>query len=134
ESAEVRDAADAMREALQKYQIELAYRDDLYEAVQAYTASAEAKALAGEDARLLEWTLRDYRRAGFGLPMAEREQVKELFKKLVEIGIAFRRNIDTYEDAIWVTREGLAGLPDAYVDGLKSEERDGKTVYRVSLD
>jgi thimet oligopeptidase len=134
ESAEVRAAADHLREALEKYEIELSFREDLYAAITAYQASPEAAALTGERKRLLEWTLRDYRRDGFGLPPEQRRRVRQLKERLVELGLVFQRNIDTYEDALWLSREELAGLPAAFVERLRSEQRDGQTLYRVSLD
>ncbi len=134
EDAAVRAAADGLREALEKYEIELSFREDLYDAVQEYARAPEAQSLAAENKRLLEWTLRDYRRDGFELPPEQRPRVKELKNRLVELGLAFQRNIDTYDDAILVTREELAGLPDSYISGLKTEERDAQTIYRVSLD
>jgi thimet oligopeptidase len=130
----VRASADKLREELEKYAIELSFREDLYAAVVAFSKTPEAAALTGERKRLLEWTLRDYRRDGFGLAPEQRAQVKALKARLVELGLQFQRNIDTYEDAIWATREQLAGLPDAYIESLRTEERDGVTHYRVSLD
>ncbi len=134
EDAGVRAAADQLREAMEKYEVELGFREDVYQAVVQYSKTLEAQSLTGEDRRLLDWTLRDYRRDGFDLPAEKRERVKALKNRLVELGLAFQRNIDTYEDAILVTREQLAGLPDAYIDHLKTEEQDGRTLYCVSLD
>ncbi len=131
---DVRAAADTMREALEKYAIELSFREDLYQAVMAFAQSEEARGLEGESKRLLEHTLRDFRRDGFALPVEQRRRVRELKERLVELSVTFQRNIDTYDDAILVTREDLKGLPDSYIDGLRTEERDGVTVYRVSLD
>src|SRR5438132_3630 len=45
----VRAAADDLREALEKYEIELGYREDLHQAVKEYAASSEAASLSGED-------------------------------------------------------------------------------------
>src|SRR5690606_8130335 len=52
----------------------------------------------------------------------------------VELGIAFRKNIDEWQDAIHVTREELDGLPEAFIEGLSTVDEDGETRYRVSLD
>ncbi len=134
EDAEVRAAADTLREALEKYEIELGFREDVYNAVQDYAQTPEAASLTGEDRRVLEFTLRDYRRDGFDLPSEQRGKVKELKTRLVELGLQFQRNIDTYDDAILISREELIGLPDAYISGLKTEQKDGQTLYRVSLD
>jgi thimet oligopeptidase len=130
----VRNAADALREALEKYEIELGFREDLYEAVLEFAGTDEAKALTGERKRLLDWTLRDYKRDGFGLPAEQRARVRELKQRLVELDVAFRRNIDTYEDAILVTDEELVGLPDSYIGGLQTVESHGPPLYKVSLD
>src|SRR5947208_10838827 len=54
EDDKVRTAADALREALEKYEIELSFREDLFQAVHEYAALPEAGNLAGEDKRLLE--------------------------------------------------------------------------------
>jgi thimet oligopeptidase len=134
EDADVRAAADSLREELEKFEIELSFREDIYQAVREFAATPEAASLTGEDKRYLEFTLRDYRRDGFDLAPEIRPKVKELKNRLVELGVQFQRNIDTYEDAILVTREELIGLPDAYISRLRTEPRDGQTLYRVSLD
>ena len=134
EDAGVRAKADELREALEKYAIELGFREDLYEAVTAYAATEEAAALTGEDRRLLDWTVRDYKRDGFGLDYKDRLRVRTLKERLVELDVLFRRNIDTWDDAVLVTREGLQGLPDAYIEGLRRVKSDGRELYRVSLD
>lgn len=131
---DVRDAAEAMREAMEKFGIELAFREDIHAAVTTLAATPEAHALAGERRRLLDFTLRDYRRNGFDLPDEQRHRIKQLKARLVEFGLAFRRNIDAYDDAILVGRDGLAGLPQSYIERLRTEERDGETRYRVGLE
>jgi len=130
----LREAAREWDEKLDKYMVGLAFREDLYAATRAYAETDDAKGLSGEDARLLEFELRDYRRNGFELPAEQRQRVRELFDRLVELGIQFRNAIDDWEDGIWVRREDLAGLPDAFIDNLKSEEREGEQRYFVSLD
>ncbi|MFN8558610.1 MAG: M3 family metallopeptidase [Dehalococcoidia bacterium] len=132
--AAVRDAAETLRAALERYGVELAFREEIHAAVTAYAGTAEAGALTGERRRLLDRLLRDYRRDGFDLPVARRARVKEIKQRLVTIAIAFRRAIDEYDDGIELTRGQLAGLPQRYVAGLRTVERDGQRRYRVSLD
>jgi thimet oligopeptidase len=129
---EVRNAAVAAEERLSKWLSDLPFRRDLYEAVQAYAATNEARDLTGERARLLEFTLRDLRRAGHALSEGERNEVQELRSRLVELGVAFNRNIDSFEDGLDLTREQLAGLDDGYVERLASGSAEG--TFRVSLD
>ena len=91
---DVRAAADTLREALEKYEVELGFNEALYNAVLDYSRTDEAKHLTGERQRLLEWSLRDYRRDGFDLAPEQRQRVRELKNRLVELGVAFQRNID----------------------------------------
>jgi Zn-dependent oligopeptidase len=130
----LRETAREWDERLSKYAVELGFRENLYGAVKEYASVAAAAALTGEDQRLLERTLRDYRRNGFDLPKAQREQVQALMNRLVELGTEFRKAIDTWDDGIVVDREELAGMPDRWIDGLKTVEADGRTKYRVSLE
>lgn len=132
--APMREAAHEWEQKLDSYSIGLAFRDDLYEATRAFAETEEAATLTGEDARLLERELRDYRRNGFELPPEERERIRELFEKLVALGVDFRKAIDEWDDGILVTRDELAGLPDAYIDALATERVDGEIRYKVSLD
>ena len=131
---DLREAAHEQDQALDQYSVDLSFREDLFGALRDYAGTVEAKALTGDRQRLLEFTLRDYRRIGFELQKDERAGVQELFSELVELGTEFRQNIDQWEDGIVIPRSGLQGLPDAFIDALKTEEVDGETHYRVSLD
>ena len=128
----VRDAAQAAEERQQKWNSDLVFRRPLYEAIEEYAATDEAAALEGEDRRLLEFTQRDFRRAGHALSEEARAEVQRLRTRLVELGVAFNRNIDEFEDGLDLTRDQLAGLPDDYVERLSEGATEG--TYRVSLD
>ncbi|MCA9844943.1 MAG: Zn-dependent oligopeptidase [Dehalococcoidia bacterium] len=130
----LRGAAREWEAKLDKYMVGLGFREDLYAAIQEYAALPEVTTLSGEEARLLEFWQRDYRRNGFELPADEREEVRKLFDRLVDLGNNFRNAIDDWDDGIEVSRRDLAGLPESYIDGLKTLERDGETFYRVSLE
>ncbi len=130
----LRETARDWEERLSKYAVELGFNEDLYGAIKQYALTPEAAALGGEERRLVDRTLLDYKRNGFELPKDKRDHVKELMNRLVELGTEFRRAIDTWDDAIVATREQLAGMPDRWIDGLKTVDEDGVTKYRVSLD
>ena len=130
----LRNAAREWDEKLDKYMVALSFREDLYEAIKAFSITEEARALTGEDARWLAFELRDYRRNGFDLPKEDRQRVRDLFDRLVELDVQFRKNIDDFEDGILVTREQVAMMPDAWVESLAKVEEGGETKYRVSLD
>ena len=130
----LRDTARDWEQRLSKYAVDLGFREDLYDAIREYSERPDAATLSGEEARVLDHTLRDYRRIGFGLPKEQRERVQALMSRLVELGTEFRRAIDEWDDGILATREELAGMPDRWIDGLKTVEDAGTTKYRVSLD
>ena len=132
EDGALRETARAWEERIDKYFVDLSFREDLYAAIKAYAGRGER--LGAEEARLLDHQLRDYRRNGFELPEGERARVRALSDELVTLGVEFQKNINEWDDGIVVPREALAGLPDAFIDSLRTEEADGERRYRVSLD
>ncbi len=129
---EVRAAAKQGEERLAKWGSDVYFRDDLYAAIHEYAATDEAASLTGEHRRLLDFALRDLRRAGHELDQATRERVQELTQRGIELGVRFQQNIDEWEAGILCDREDLVGMPDAWIDGLTVDEETGK--YRVSID
>jgi thimet oligopeptidase len=128
----VRDAAQRAEERITKWYSDLVFRRDLYEAVESFAATPEAAALEGEPARLLEFVRRDLRRAGHALAEEPRSRLQRLRARLVELGVAFTRNIDEFSDGLDLTRDDLDGLPDDYVARLRPGA--APSTFRVSLD
>lgn len=126
----VRDVARVEEERLEKWQVELSFRSDLYTAVKEYSETDDALHLEGEAHRFLEFVLRDFRRAGHELSPEDRAEVQELRERLVELEVAFQRNIAEYEDYLELTDGDLAGLPDDYIDRLPAS---GKGTKRVTM-
>jgi len=130
--AAVRDAGQAAEERITKWRVSLPFRRELFLAVSTFADLPEAAALDGERRRLLDHWLRDFRRAGQTLPEEQRTELEHLREQLVEAEVAFQRNINESRDWIETDRNGLAGMPDSFVERLAPGERDG--TYRVSLD
>ena len=128
---DLRDAGREAEQRIQQWQVGLVFRDDLYAAVSAYADTDDAAALTGERARLLAFVQRDLRRAGHELAPEARAEMQERSERLVEIGVAFQRNLADFDDPLTVTREDLAGMPESYVDGLAEGPDDG--TYLVTL-
>jgi Zn-dependent oligopeptidase len=115
--AAVREASQKAEEDTGNYLIELGKREDLYKAVMAY-ANTHPK-LEGEQKRFLEFTLRDYRRAGMNLPKDRRDELKDVQKKINALGIEFMKNIADDETVVPLTEAELKGTPDDVIKGLK---------------
>jgi len=128
---EVRDAGNAAEERLQKWGVELIFRPELYQAVKSFSETAEAAALEGEPRRFLEFWLRDLRKAGHELEEDSRAEVKRHTERMVEVGIAFQRNIDEHQDHLLVSRVDLEGMPDSYIENLEPGEEAG--TYKIGL-
>ncbi|MGD2102781.1 MAG: M3 family metallopeptidase [Acidimicrobiia bacterium] len=128
---DVRSAAKEAEEKMAKWGSDIYFRDDLNAAVQEYAATQEADSLAGERKRLLDFTLRDLRRAGHELDPETRESVQKMTQRGIELGVRFQQNIDEWDAWILCTREDLAGMPDAFIDGLSLDEETGR--HKVTI-
>ncbi len=133
-NAELRDVAHRQEERLNVFAAGIGFREDIDRALKAYATRAELEALPDDARRLLEFALRDYRRNGLDLNKETRDELQSLQERLVGLGIEFRKKIDDCQDHIEVSREELDGLPDAYIERLRTVEADGAVRYRVGLD
>jgi thimet oligopeptidase len=127
-NAAERDAARAADEAISNWTIELGKREDLYKAVKAY-ADTNPK-LEGEQARLLMFTMRDYRRAGMNLPPQKRAELTELQKNLNKLEIEFGQNIAEDETRVALMSAELKGVPQ---ETLQRHLKMGE-MYLIRLD
>ena len=129
-SEAMRDAATDAVKRLQEWAVGLDYREDVYRAVKAY-ADSQPK-LTGEDARLLEETMRDYRRAGLALPKAQRDEVERLRKELSNVSTDFESNVTKAKKSLKFNRAELAGAPETLftAPGVKT----GDDEYTVQLN
>ncbi len=129
--AEVRAAAVAAGERTAKWGSDLIMRSDLATAIRSYAASEDAQTLDDLKARSLEFWLRDLRRAGHDLDVADRGRLRDLQQRLIELQVAFASNLDEWDDGIEMTRDDLVGMTDAYIDRLDAGESEG--TFRVSM-
>ncbi|MCH8899342.1 MAG: Zn-dependent oligopeptidase [Acidobacteria bacterium] len=130
-NAEVRKAAVAAEETMAKWGNDLVMRPDVAAAIKGYAETVDAANLDGLQARNLEFWLRDLRRAGHDLGGADRDELRKLRQRLIEVQVAYRSNLDEWDDGIDMTLEDLAGLPESYIERLApGSEPD---TYRVSM-
>lgn len=131
-SAAVRDAATDAVKRLQEWAVGLDYREDVYRAVKAY-ADTQPK-LAGEAARLLEETMRDYRRAGLALPKAERDAVERLRKELSNVSTDFDSNVTKAKKSLKFTSAQLDGAPESLLNapGIKTGDDEYTVLVNVT--
>ncbi len=121
--ASMREQATDLIKEFQDWAVGLDYREDVYRSIRAYADTNPQ--LEGEDDRLFNDTLRDYRRAGLELAPEERKAVEQLRKDLSRVSTDFDANITKATAKVQFTREDLEGLPKDFLDqeDLINEER-----------
>jgi thimet oligopeptidase len=131
---EVRTAVHDIMMDMSKKLIDIEYDRDIYISLVEYYEGNfvdEKKKLTKEDIKLLEETVREYRRMGFDLPSATQKKLKTLLKQSSTLGEQFRKNINDYNDYILCTEEELHGLSSRFIETLPRDAHSGK--YIVTL-
>ncbi len=123
----MRDTAREANVQLDNWAIALDYREDIYRTLKAFADTSSA--LDAQQQRLLDFTMRNYRRAGLALPPAERQAVEQLRKDLAELEQQFSVNINEARGPLLFTAEDLAGVPASFLDSPGVRQPDGR--YRV---
>lgn len=130
----VRQAATDIAIEISSQLVDIEYDRDIYTSLLEYyegNFADEKKKLGREDIKLLEETIREYRRMGFDLPDNDQKKLKTLLKKASKLGEQFRKNINDYNDYILCTKEELNGLSDRLIESLPKDQATGK--YMVTL-
>lgn len=128
ENPEHRKKATEAIKKVDEWAVGLDYREDVYRAVKAFAESKPK--LKGEDKRLFDQTLRDYRRAGLHLSKAKRDEVEKLRKELSSATTEFRTNITNAKKSLKFTKDELDGLPDVFLGQVKT----GKNEYTLQAN
>ena len=129
--ADVRDAATGAIKRLSEWQVAIDYRDDVYRALKTF-ADTQPK-LAGEDKKLFDDTLRDYRRAGLELPKDRRDAVENLRKELSALETDFENNVTKAHAELKFTRAELAGVPEDFLAQQGIRTGDDEYTLKASI-
>jgi thimet oligopeptidase len=119
-NADVRDAASDAIKKISDWSVGTDYREDVYAAVKSFAATQPQ--LAGEDKKLFDETLRDYRRAGLDLPREQQDAVEKLRKQLSALETDFENNVTKAHADLKFTKAELAGVPEDFLaqQGIKT--------------
>lgn len=132
--AVMRNACTAQVQVMDEWAVALQYREDVYLACRAYADAlgvGERPPLAGEQRKLLEDTMRDYRRAGFELDAATRKQVEVLQNEHNRLTTTFDTNVTNANETLYFTTEELDGVPENFLKS--SRQDDGRHAVRVTV-
>jgi Zn-dependent oligopeptidase len=120
--AKVRNAAINATQKFNDWAVAIDYRKDVYKAVKAFAATNPK--LQGEDRRLFEDQLRDYKRAGLDLPEDKQKDVENLRKELGKIETLFQINLNNAATPVKFSRSELEGVPDSLVEKFRTAEEE----------
>ena len=126
-NAAMRKAGEDAVKAYQDWAVGIDYREDVYKAIKAF-ANTHPK-LSGEDKKLFDETLRDYRRAGLELAPDKRSEVEQMRKDLSKLGTDFDRNIVDATAPVVFTKAELDGVPEDFFS--KPGVKVGDDAYTV---
>src|SRR5215471_11288115 len=123
----MRAAGENAVKVFQDWAVGIDYREDVYKALKAFADTKPQ--LSGEDKKLFDETMRDYRRAGLALPPEKRKEVEDLRKQLAKLGTDFDTNIVNAKTPLVFTKAELDGVPDSFFGspGIKT----GDDAYTV---
>ncbi|MBW9122222.1 Zn-dependent oligopeptidase [Microbacterium trichothecenolyticum] len=116
--AEVRETAESQVQAAESLSAARLLNRDLWGAF----ADASTEALDADQTRLLTHLLRDFRRGGVELDEADRERARRLVDRDTELSLAFSRNIRDGRREITLPADGLAGMPQDFIDAHPADE------------
>lgn len=126
--SDLRDVGTAAEALVDNWSIEFGKREDIYAAVKEYAATNPQ--LDTLQQRMLDETMRDYRRSGMDLSGEDRARLIEIEKELAKLGTAFSKTIREDDSTVLLTADELKGVPADVVAGI---ERSGD-LYACSLD
>jgi oligopeptidase A len=134
---ELRAAHNAARPEVNAFFAGIPLRPRLWDVLQAYSRTADARALTGPRARFLKKTVDDFRRNGADLGEEPKARLRAISRELAELTSRFAQNVldSTAEWERIVTEEGdLAGLPESAILAARdSAEKKGKAGHRFTL-
>lgn len=122
-----RESARAADELVNNWSIQLGKREDLFQAIKAFADTHPT--LTPLQQRLLNFTLRDYRRAGMDLPKATRDHLQQIEEKVGKLQIDFNQNVADDPTILLLTHDDLKGVPD---NKLTQFQKSG-SLYMIPL-
>lgn len=127
QDADERAAGLASEVTVTNWHTDLGKNEALYEAIKGFAESNPS--LDSDEKRLLEFTLRDFRRDGMNLSPAKRDALAKIQKQLNEISIEFDTNLREDATHVPLTRRELPGMDGDY---RRTLEKSGD-IYLVGM-
>ncbi|MBI3679523.1 MAG: M3 family metallopeptidase [Acidobacteria bacterium] len=136
-SKEMRAAHNAVEPKVSEFHARIPLNEGLWNALQEYAATQEAKALTGVRKRYLDKTLDYFRRHGAGLDAAGKQRLAEIDVELAQLTTKFSEHVldstNAFEELI-ADESRLAGLPESAIAAAAAGARaKGRSGWRFTL-
>jgi thimet oligopeptidase len=118
----MRSAGLDATQKIDEFLVGIDYRKDVYRSIKAYLDTNPH--LEGQDARLVEFAVRSYKRAGLSLPDEKQQKVEALRKQLASIQSHYLVNANNAAAPLKFTKEELEGVSDDFLKQTKTAENE----------
>ena len=131
----LRDASTEAKRLFDEFAIETALREDLFLLVDAVMKKEQDENILDvEDRLFLDEEHRRFLSNGLSLPAGlQRESFKRIKQRLSELSIAFRKNLNEENRAIWFSLQELDGVPDDVLGRLERGQDGGENEGKLRL-
>jgi thimet oligopeptidase len=129
----VRDASSAANAQIDKHQVELTARRDVYERLAALRSKIESGAVSADSIqrRLLRKMCEDCERQGVALAPDAAARLTAINQRIAELSVEFQKALNEENQRLLFTEEELAGLAPDFVANLPRDEASGKRVITL---
>ena len=118
----MRSAGLDATQKIDEFLVGIDYRKDVYRSIKAYLYTNPH--LEGQDARLVEFAVRSYRRAGLTLPDEKQQKIEALRKQLASIQAHYLVNANNAAAPLKFTKDELEGVSDDFLKQAKTGENE----------
>ncbi|KAH0491613.1 hypothetical protein TgHK011_003038 [Trichoderma gracile] len=130
----LREASTKAEELLNDFYIEAKMREDVFKLVNAAYATRESQNLDKESLHILEKERQKYIRNGLLLPPGDkRDRFKEIQKRLSQLCIQGKKNLNEEKGGVWFTPQELEGVPKDDIDVDTLEKGTGENEGKVKV-
>jgi oligopeptidase A len=123
-SPELREAHNKMLPAVSAFRAKIPLNDHLWDLVETYSKTEDARRLEGVQMRLLEETLADFRSHGADLPPEKKQRIEEVQAELAQATQKYSENVLDSTNAFELIIDDatqLAGMPATAIEAARAE-------------
>ncbi|MDR4496487.1 MAG: M3 family metallopeptidase [Candidatus Scalindua sp.] len=120
---ELQQKAKELLNIINRWEINFKAQKDIYEIIKRYSLSEQASMLQGEEKRLLEKTIHEFKRMGFHLNDSQFEQLKKLKSEIYSLSQEIITNLNRAgEEVIEIEKEEVADIDPEILKAIQCKD------------